>query len=104
MAISNGGIARASTRRAGLLAIGLVALFVMGIVREYPWLLVAFAVLGIAAGFGFWTLKSAQQREQQLRREQFERDMIAGRADYEDQLYVDGDPRGFYGRHRPADL
>ncbi|WP_233213587.1 hypothetical protein [Mycobacterium hubeiense] len=59
--------------------------------------------MGVLAGFGFWLLKSAQKREEQQRQEQFHRDMIARRAEYEDRLYQEGDPRGIHGRYMPPD-
>ncbi len=64
---------------------------------------VVLAIVGVLAGFGFWLLKSAQKREEQQRQEQFHRDMIARRAEYEDRLYQEGDPRGIHGRYMPPD-
>jgi len=60
-----------------------------------------FIVIGLLAGLVAWAVKAAQQREEQLRREQFQRDMLADRADYEDRLYQQGDPRGMHGRYMP---
>jgi hypothetical protein len=54
-------------------------------------------------GLGFWALKSAQQREEQQRQEQFQRVMIANRADYEDRLNAEGDPRGTHGQYMPPE-
>lgn len=97
-----GAIAQTSNRRP-LLVVGAIfaGMVVLGTAAEHPWLFIVLAVLGIAAGFGFWTLRSAQQREEQQRREQFERDMIANRADHEDRLYQQGDPRGTHGQYPP---
>jgi hypothetical protein len=80
--------------------LGLVAI---GTAAEHPWVFIVLAVLGILAGFGFWVLKSAQKREEQQRREQFQRDMIANRAEYEDKLYQEGDPRGTFGQYMPPE-
>jgi Protein of unknown function (DUF2510) len=80
--------------------LGLVAI---GTAAEHPWVFIVLVVLAILAGFGFWVLKSAQKREEQQRREQFQRDMIANRAEYEDKLYQEGDPRGTYGRYMPPE-
>ena len=101
VAIGPGGaVAKTGTRKLLPLMV-FVALMLMGAVSQHPWLLAVLMVLvGIGAA-GFWVLKSAQQREQDLRREQFERDMVAGRADYEEKLYSEGDPRGTYGRYVP---
>ena len=54
-----------------------------------------------AGGFGLHVLRSAQQREEQQRRDQLQRDLAADRADYEDQLYREGDLRGVHGRYPP---
>ena len=48
-------------------------LFLLGAAAEHPWLFIVLAVLGIVAGFGFWTLKSAQRREEQQRQEEVQR-------------------------------
>lgn len=96
-----GAIARASNGRPLIVAAVLGGLVLLGVATEHPWLFVVLAVLGILAGFGFWTLKSAQQREEQQRQDQFQRDMIADRAEHEDKLYQDGDPRGVHGRYMP---
>lgn len=98
-----GAIVRTSNRRPLMVVAVLGGLFVLGTVAEHPWLIIVLAVLGIVAGFGIWVLKSAQQREEQQRQEQFQRDMIADRADYEDQLYQEGDPRGVHGRYMPPE-
>jgi hypothetical protein len=97
-----GAIARTSSRRP-LMVVAAVfgGLVVLGTAAEHPWLIVVLAVLVILAGFGFWVLKSAQKREQQQRQEQFQRDMIARRAEYEDKLYQQGDPRGVHGQYLP---
>ncbi|MDV3130168.1 DUF2510 domain-containing protein [Mycobacterium sp. 21AC1] len=98
-----GGIARVSNRRPLMVAAVFGGLVLLGTASEHPWLFVVFAVLGILAGAGFWALKSAQAREEQQRQEQFQRDMLANRADYEDQLYQEGDPRGTHGRYLPPE-
>jgi membrane protein DedA with SNARE-associated domain len=100
---AGGVIARTSNRRPLMVVAVLGGLFVLGTVADHPWLLIVLAVLGIVAGFGIWVLKSAQHREEQQRQEQFQRDMIADRADYEDRLYQEGDPRGVHGRYLPPE-
>lgn len=109
VAIANGGNglgAMARTRRRSGVGVAAIfgGLFLLGLAHEHPWLyvvLIAFAVLSV---FAAWTLKSAQAREAELRREQFERDMIANRADREDRFYVQGDPRGTYGGYMPPEF
>jgi hypothetical protein len=103
VAIAGNGAIVQSRNRPMLGAAVLGALLVMGVVAQHPWLLIIFAVVGILAGGGVWLLKSAQQRDEQVRREQFERDMIANRAVYEDTLYQQGDPRGTHGRYMPPE-
>jgi CBS domain-containing protein len=61
-------------------------LILIGVVKEHPWLLAVAAVVGGIAAAGFWVLKSAQQREQDMRREQFERDMLAGILNVDERL------------------
>lgn len=99
-----GVVARSSDRRP-LMIVGAVfaGLFVIGTAAEHPWVAVVLAIVGVLAGFGFWLLKSAQQRDEEQRQEQFRRDMIASRAEYEDKLYQEGDPRGIHGRYMPPD-
>ena len=77
--------------------------FLMGLVAQHPWLLAVFVVIGVLSGAGFWALKAAQRREEQQRHEQFQRDMIAQRAEHEDKLYLRGDPRGVHGQYLPPD-
>lgn len=79
-------------------------LFLMGLVAQQAWLVIVLAVLGVLAGAGFWALKAAQGREVQQRREQFERDMLAQRADREDRRYQQGNPRGVHGQYLPPEF
>lgn len=97
------GVSARTSNRSTLMVVAAVlgGLFVLGTAAEHPWLIAVLAIIGILAGFGFWALKSAQQREERQRQEQFQRDMIADRADYEDRLYQAGDPRGVHGRYMP---
>ena len=105
VAVGPGGvIANAgANKRPLIVAAVFVGLVALGTAAEHPWLFVALGVVGVLGGVGFWTLKSAQQREEQQRQEQFQRDMIANRAEYEDRLYHEGDPRGTYGRYMPPE-
>ena len=74
---------------------------VLGIITAHPWLLVVLVPIVGAGGFFFWKYKSAQDRRDQELRDQYRRDVLADRADYEDRLYAEGDPRGTYGRYPP---
>lgn len=100
---SNGGFVRTSNRGPLTVAAVLGGLFLMGMAGQHPWLIAVFVVVGLVAGFGVWAVKSAQQRDEQLRRDEFQRDMIAQRAEYEDHLYQQGDPRGMHCRYLPPD-
>jgi hypothetical protein len=100
---ANGALVRTSNRRPIVVAAVVGGLFLLGAANQHPWLYVAMVALGILAGFGFWVLRSADKREEQQRREQFQRDMLAQRADYEDHLYQQGDPRGVHGRYLPPE-
>ena len=101
---ANGAVVRTSNRRPVTVVAVFGGLFLMGLAAQHPWLIVVVVVLGIAAGFGIWALKAAQVRDEQQRREQFQRDMIAGRAEREDRFYQQGDPRGVYGQYLPPDF
>ncbi|MGV9798756.1 DUF2510 domain-containing protein [Mycobacterium sp. NPDC003449] len=99
-----GVVARTSNRRPLLVVAAVLGgLFLMGTATEHPWLIAVLVFLGILAGFGFWALKAAQQREEQQRQEQFQRDMLAQRAEREDRLYREGDPRGTHGQYLPPE-
>ena len=104
VAVAGNGATVRTANRGPLVGIGVVgALFLMGLVAQHPWLLAVFAVIGVLAGVGFWALRGAQQREEQQRHEQFQRDMLAQRAEHEDKLYQQGDPRGVHGQYLPPD-
>ncbi|MED5812869.1 DUF2510 domain-containing protein [Mycolicibacterium sp. 050232] len=106
VAVSGAGVVttRASNRRPALVVAAVLGgLFALGVIAEHPWLIAVLAVVGVVAGFAVWVLKSAQQRDEQHRAEQFRRDMLADRADYEDKLYQEGDPRGVHGRYPPPE-
>ncbi|MCX8564011.1 DUF2510 domain-containing protein [Mycolicibacterium mucogenicum] len=97
----NGALVSTTNRRPLAVGAVFVGLFVLGTVSKHPWLIGVFIVIGLLAGLVSWAVKAAQLREEQLRHEQFQRDMLADRADYEDQLYQQGDPRGMHGRYMP---
>jgi Protein of unknown function (DUF2510) len=77
----------------GGVALGLV------VVGEHPWLLVPLFLL--AGGVFFWKPKTTKDAKKIELREQYRRDVVADRADYEDELWRDGDPRGTHGRYPP---
>ena len=58
------------------------------------WLLIGAAVLWIALAYGKYHAKqqSVDQRE---------KDKLAARAEVQDELYLQGDPRGTHGRYPP---
>lgn len=96
-------VARTTNHRPLVVAGIFGGLVLLGTAAQHPWLFIVLAILGIAGGYGFWALKSAQQREEQQRREELQRDLLAQRAEYEDQLYQQGDPRGVHGRYLPPE-
>ncbi|MGN6334434.1 DUF2510 domain-containing protein [Mycobacterium sp.] len=97
-----GGVSIRPSHRTPLIAGGVFfGLVVLGIITAHPWLLVVLVPIVGAGGFFFWKYKSAQDRRDQELREQYRRDVLADRADYEDRLYAEGDPRGTYGRYPP---
>lgn len=100
----NGAVVHAGNRRPLIALAVFGGFFLMGLVAQHPWLLIVLAVIGVLAGAGFWALKAAQQREEQQRAEQFQRDMLAQRADREDRLFQQGDPRGVHGQYLPPEM
>jgi len=101
---ANGAVVHAGNRRPLTVAAVFGGLFLLGLSAQHPWLIVVLVVLAIVAGAGFWALKAAQARQEQQRREQFHRDMVAGRAEREDRFYQQGDSRGVYGQYPPPDF
>ncbi|OBH91279.1 DUF2510 domain-containing protein [Mycobacterium sp. E2733] len=105
VAVGGAGGAIASTRsnhRTLLIGAGVfLGLVMLGIITEHPWLLIVLVPIVGAGGFFFWKQKSARDRRDQELREEYRRDVLSNRAEYEDRLYCKGDPRGTYGRYMP---
>ena len=70
-----------------------LGLMVLGTAAQHPWVFIPLVLLAGAGGALFWKYKTAKDREELELREQYRRDVIADRADYEDKLYHEGDPR-----------
>jgi hypothetical protein len=96
--------ARPNHRTALIVAGVFFGLVMLGVISEHPWLLVLLLPMVGAGGFFFWKHKSAQDRKDQELREQYRRDVLADRADHEDRLNAEGDPRGTYGRYMPPEF
>jgi hypothetical protein len=93
-----------SNYRTPLIVAGVfLGLAMLGIAGKHPWLPVVLVPMIGAGGIFFWKQKSAQDRKDQELREQYRRDVVADRADYEDKLNAQGDPRGTYGRYPPPE-
>ena len=104
VAVAGSGATVRAARRRPLIALEVFGgLVLIDSVAQHPWLLAVFAVIAVLAGAGFWALKAAQRREEEQRREQFQRDLLAQRAEHEDKLYQQGDPRGVHGQHLPPE-
>ena len=72
-------------------------LVLLGLIIEHPWLL---ALVMLAAGAGavlFWRYRMAKLKVL----EEYRRDVVAHRADEENELFHEGDPRGTHGRYPP---
>ncbi|NKU21763.1 hypothetical protein GS907_24695 [Rhodococcus hoagii] len=79
----------------------IAALFVLGLVIEFWWLIVGACVIAAAAYVAHRGWRARQRRvalEEQARAE------LAARADLEHQQYLAGEPRGLYGGFEPARL
>jgi hypothetical protein len=76
-------------------------LVLLGLCVEHPWLLIVMTPGSIAAAMLFW-----RHRNNKLQVfERYRRDVVAHRADTENKLSQEGDPRGTYGDFPPpADL
>jgi hypothetical protein len=103
VAVSGPGGVNVRTRTP-LIAVGAVflGLFVLGTITEHPALLILLLPMAAAGGFFFWKQKSDRDRRDQELREQYRRDVLCHRADYENNLYNEGDPRGMYGDFPPT--
>jgi hypothetical protein len=99
-----GGVVSTPSNRKPLIVAAVVFGWIMlGASVQHPWLLAVLVVMGGVGGLIWWMRKDAQNRARRERDEQVQRDIIAGRADYENKLYYDGDPRGTYGRYMPPE-
>jgi hypothetical protein len=67
-----------------------LGLMVLGTAAQHPWVFIPLVLLAGAGGALFWKYKTAKDREELELREQYRRDVIADRADYEDKLYYEG--------------
>jgi hypothetical protein len=98
----NGVSVKVGNNRKPLIIAGVVlGWFLLSASVMHPWLLAI--ALPLVAGVGLFVY-TTKQREARARREldeQMQRDIIAGRADYENKLYYEGDPRGTYGKYMP---
>ncbi len=73
-----------------------VGLFMLGVVVENPWLLAILIPSALAGGGLFYMSKQRQNRGA-------EEQKLAMRAEYENDLYAEGDPRGTHGRYLPSE-
>jgi membrane protein implicated in regulation of membrane protease activity len=73
-------------------------LMLLGLAIEHPWL---FVVIIPAVGVGavvLWRYRMAQLKVL----EDYRRDVVGHRAEHQDKLVNDGDPRGTHGSYPPA--
>ena len=74
-------------------------LILLGLCVEHPWLLIVMTPGSIAAAMLFW-----RHRNNKLQVfERYRRDVVAHRADTENKLSQEGDPRGTYGDFPPPE-
>jgi hypothetical protein len=79
----------------------ILGLAVLGQAAQHPLLFIPLFLLAGAGGFFFWKQKTAKDAREQELREQYRRDVLTDRAEYEDDMWQQGDPRGTYGRYPP---
>jgi hypothetical protein len=99
--VSVGGASRSRTSLPVAIGGVFVGLVVLGVAVDHPWLFIPLFLLAGAGGFFFWKQKTAKEARELELREQYRRDVVANRADYEDELWHEDDPRGTYGRYPP---
>lgn len=97
-----GGAAAPRFNRTPLIVGGVIlGLAVLGQAGEHPLLFIPLLLLAAAGAYFFWKQKSAKDSREQELREQYRRDVLTDRADYENDMWQQGDPRGTYGRYPP---
>ncbi|WJJ10360.1 hypothetical protein P9990_17465 [Prescottella equi] len=79
----------------------LAALFVLGLVIEYWWLIVGAIVL---AALGYVAFRAWQRHCEQVAVRARAEAALAARADEQHQQYLSGEEHGLYGNYRPAPL
>ena len=77
----------------GVIFVGLVLL---GVVVENPWLLAIMIPAALGGAALFYRNKQKEIADEEARK-------LAVRADYENDLYGEGDPRGTHGRYLPPE-
>ncbi|ORL03411.1 hypothetical protein A6F55_09330 [Prescottella equi] len=90
---------RFSARHPFLVAFG--ALFALGVIVTYWWLIVAAVVV---AGLAYGSVKLWQHHQASAADAAAARAAVAARADYEHQQYLAGNPVGTYGQYAPPSV
>ena len=91
VAVSNGG----GGSKVALSIFGVFfGLVLLGTAAQHPWLFVVFGIMALVGGGAFYLHKQKPTRDE-------ENQKLAMRADYENDLHADGDPRGIHGRYMP---
>ena len=105
VAVGGAGGVNVGTRNNTPLMVGgvFLGLVVLGAAIQHPLLFIPLFLLAGAGGFFFWKQKTAKEAKELELREQYRRDVVANRADYENRLWHQGDPRGTYGRYLPPE-
>jgi hypothetical protein len=93
-----GGVAVSGDRSKIALAVGgvFVVLALLGLITEHPWLLAIFVPAALACAGFFYTNQQKKLRDEETQK-------MAVRADYENDLHAEGDPRGTHGRYLPPE-
>jgi len=101
VAIGNGGVVRTGNKNGLIVLAAFGGLILLGSAAANPWLFIPLLLVAGGGGFFFWKQKTAKEARELELREQYRRDVVANRADYEDELWHEGDPRGTHGRYPP---
>ena len=98
-----GTVANTGSKNRTALIVGgvFLALVILGQAAAHPWLFVPIFLLAGAGGGFFWKQKTAKEAAERDLRERELADATAERADRENRLAQEGDPRGTHGRFMP---
>lgn len=84
---------------------GIAVLIVVGLVVKH-WVIILIIIGVVVTLVSLWSFGAhmRSQRRTRIEYDRAEQKRLAARADEEQRQYLDGNARGIYGKHMPADL